>query len=83
MYFAKESGLEAGSKVIGPNDSETKINHEGDYKEVAKVGFKIATRLLIVTDQTKIQALLTEVDPNPRIGDAVFAKPAKSARGIE
>ena len=80
MYFAKESGLEIGGKRWEATEADARVMHMGSYKEVAQVGLKIPTKVSAVSGQSKVEMILTEVEPNVSIEDSIFAKPSKAAR---
>jgi len=80
LYFAKETGFEVGSKEIGQPEVSAKTDYYRDYKEIAGIGVKIPTKLRTVNSQADLQIAVYDIVPNPPIADAVFSKPAKSAR---
>jgi hypothetical protein len=80
LYFAKETGFEAGTKEFGDGGVVTKTTYFEDYKQIAGAGVKIPTKNVVVTGKSAIRIVVYEIVPNPLLDASVFAKPAKSAR---
>jgi hypothetical protein len=80
LYFAKDTGLHAGTKDLNDDASQVKTSYFEDYQQVAGPAVKIPTKLRVVTDKMNMRVVITEVEPNVRISSDIFKKPAKSAR---
>lgn len=80
LFFAKDTGFEAGAKDFADSAVAAKTTYLEDYKEIAGVGVKIATKTRVVTDKSAIRMAAYEIVPNPLLAASVFAKPEKSAR---
>jgi hypothetical protein len=83
LYFAKETGFEAGSKIVAESESESKTNYYGDYQEIAGPGVKLPVKLRSVSSKATVRIIVEEIMPNADIADAIFTKPRKSARDPE
>jgi len=80
LYFAKDTGLHAGTKDIDAQEKESKISYFESYQQVAGPPIKIPTKVRQVTGSMTMRLIMQEIMPNAEIPDAVFAKPTKSAR---
>ncbi len=80
LYFAKDSGLHAGTKDLGATEKDTKISYFEDYQQVAGPPIRIPTKVRLVTSNMTMRLIVQEIMPNTEIPDSTFAKPAKSAR---
>jgi hypothetical protein len=80
LYFAKDTGLQVGTKDTGASESETKSSYFEDYQQIAGPGIKIPTKMRVVSSAMTIRLIVQEIMPNVEISDTVFAKPTKSAR---